>query len=102
MNAGNARTRVEVQRRVISRDSLGDALPNWETVRVRWAEVEETGSASVWRASQSRQGVTSVVTMRAFPGIDPSWRLKVGQRILEIDGIVNEPDGIRIFCKEER
>jgi SPP1 family predicted phage head-tail adaptor len=82
--AGPKRHRVSIQGQAIEIDSYGQETKVWATTSTRWAHVETTAGAFVSNAGQQKDNITHQVTMRWFPGLDPTMRIIYGSRILNI------------------
>lgn len=100
MRAGKLRNRVEIQARAITQDSFGDGIPTWTTEAVRWASVEIQSGREVWVASGLNADLGVLITMRHYEGLTPRHRLKMGDRIFNVESAVS--DGLQhlVLCKE--
>lgn len=96
--------RVEVQERTVTQDVYGAAVPAWATVAVRWGKVEPLSGREQWQAQQVRPDVTHRVTLRYYSALTARHRLKIGERIFNIESVVNVENRRRqhdCICVEE-
>ncbi len=105
MNAGELRHRVTFQKRGI--DPATGGLTGWVDYVTVWAKVEDLSGRDYFQAQILGEAslVTSRITVRWRPDIDPHMRVKFGSRFFDIKAIL-DPDGRRrsmqIMCAEVR
>ncbi len=104
MRIGKMYFRVEIQERTTTQDTFGDALQTWATIATVWGSDEQTGGSEPQQGDQQRAARTGVVGIRRRFDVTPRHRLKIGERVLNIDS-VNDPTGelreLRITYTEE-
>ena len=93
MNAGELRTRVQVQQATETTAAEGQIDRTWETIGSRWARVRPVSGREFWQAQMVQSDITHVVRMRYDPGITRRNRLLLGQyesgRKLNIAAVFN-------------
>jgi SPP1 family predicted phage head-tail adaptor len=105
MNAGELRHRVTFQKRGI--DPATGGLTGWVDYVTVWAKVEDLSGRSYLQAQMLGEAsqVTTRITVRWRPDLDPHMRVKFGSRTFDIKAIL-DPDGrrrsLQIMCAEVR
>ena len=97
------RDRVTIQDRTITQDSFGQGTPTWFDLATVWAFVEPLSGREAWQAQMVRPDVTHQITMRAYPGLHPRMRLKLGTRTFNIESVIDVENRGRqhtCVCKE--
>lgn len=81
----------------------GAVTEQWVEFAKVWAEVRELRGREFWAAQQVQSEVTTRVLIRHIEGVTPEMRVQHGDRVLEIDHII-DPDGrgreLQLMCKE--
>lgn len=73
---GQLRDRVEVQARVqTGLTPRRDPVYDWPAEATVWAKVDLAAGEEVTRSGGQQARLTGTVTMRAYPGLDPTKRL---------------------------
>lgn len=67
LDPGKLRHRVELQRFVLSTDTVGNQLSTWETAEVVWAAVNSLYGQEYWAAAAQGQQNTLVFVLRWSP-----------------------------------
>lgn len=103
--AADLEHRIEIQEPTESVDSAGygDATPAWNTVMKAWAKIDTTGSREFYRASQTHGTITHLITIWHRKGITIKHRVKFGNRVMGIAGIVNpgeRSETLQLACIE--
>lgn len=98
MRAGLLRKRVELQSVTNGRGPTGGTVENWTTIVNRWAELLPLRGQERYEAAQVEAQTTIKIRIRYYPPLDPTWRIKYGDRIFNITGIINI--GERNFAQE--
>lgn len=89
MEFGKLRHRLVIQRRVETRDAIGGISARWATLATRWGSVEPLTGRELTYAQQVEALVTHRIEMRYFPNLAPTYRLKYGDRVFQIESVVN-------------
>lgn len=89
MRSSSLQHRMEIQAPTESRDSLGQSVTAWQTTQVRWAGINPLSDREQFYAAQVRPETSHRVTFRYFETLTHKHRLKLGERIFDILGILN-------------
>ncbi len=107
MQAGKLRHVIEIQEPGGSRDAVGERNTTWTTRARLFASVQPISAREQYLAAQAQASTTHRVTIRASdapPGINASWRLLFGGRVLLIDGPPRNVDErdivVELLCTE--
>lgn len=103
MNAGKLRHRVTIQQLVKTDDGYGGIVETWQDVATVWAAVEPLRGNERYRAQQVQAELTHKVIMRYRAGIKPQMRLLYGNRIFEIEAVIDVEERhkwIELLCAE--
>ncbi|WP_027717295.1 phage head closure protein [Desulfovirgula thermocuniculi] len=105
MNAGELRHRVTFQKR--SLDPATGGLTAWADYVTVWAKVEDLSGRDYFQAQMLGEAslVTTRITVRWRPDLDPHMRVRFGDRLFDIKAIL-DPDGrrrvLQVMCAEAR
>lgn len=105
MNAGELRHRVTFQRR--GPDPATGGLTDWTDHATVWAKVEDLSGRDYFRAQMLGEAslVTTRITIRWRPDVDPHMRVRCGGRTFGIKAVL-DPDGrkrfLQLMCAELR
>lgn len=107
MRAGELRHRITFQRR--GTDPTTGGLTDWVDYVTVWAKVEDLSGRDYFKAQMLGEAslVTSRITVRWRPDLNPHMRVKFGNRTFNIKAILDsDPDGrrrfLQIMCTEVR
>jgi SPP1 family predicted phage head-tail adaptor len=89
MQAGKLRNRIELQAPSYSRDSMGAEITTYATKATVWGAVRPLSGSLYFTAKQADSSVSGEVEIRYRIDITPTWRLKIGERILSIVTIID-------------
>lgn len=89
MRAGDLRHRITIQVAARSQNSMGEWIDTWSDLDTVWAAVEPLAGKRYFEAKQANADVTGIVRLRYRTGLQPTMRLKYGDRILQIVSIVH-------------
>jgi SPP1 family predicted phage head-tail adaptor len=81
--------RVTIQRPAVSQDVSGQPVTSWVEYGRRWAAMRSMSGRELAFAKQAQATATWVVTVRYDAEILPTWRCVYGDRILEIESVVD-------------
>lgn len=93
VDPGQFRTKLTLQTRVVSQDSVGGTVETWTDGPAVWAKVSPLSAREQWWAQQTHATTTHMVTARYDARIDSTCRLKLGDRVLNIDGVRDVDEG---------
>ncbi|WP_254513879.1 phage head closure protein [Anatilimnocola floriformis] len=88
------RWRVEFQKPadVVTYDETNAPIETWETVSTRWAEVKALSAGERVAAQSLQAEVTHQITLRSGFDVLPTYRIKLGTKILNIVSVVPDID----------
>ena len=89
MNPGKLRHRLQIEKKVVARDSYGAETITWTDVDTVWGSVEPISGREYFLAQQVQSEVTHRVTIRYYAGMNPGWRIKFGTRIFDVLSVIN-------------
>ncbi|MGD9644059.1 MAG: phage head closure protein [Elusimicrobiales bacterium] len=105
MNAGELRHRITFQRR--GTDPTTGGFTDWVDYATVWAKVEDLSGRDYIQAQMLGQAslVTTRITIRWRPDIDPHMRVRAGSRTFDVKAVL-DPDGrrrwLQLMCAEAR
>lgn len=103
MNAGKLNTRVTIQKRTVTRGADGSEVEAWINGDTVWAEVKNQSGREFYTAQKINAELTHLISIRYRTDVRPTWRLKLGNRYLDILSAINVNEANRellISCKE--
>ena len=98
MQAGRLRHRVELQQPTESRDVSGGVTRIWLTIVTRWADIIPLRGQERFDAAKVEAQTNVKFRLRYYQPINQKWRIKWGDRIYNINAIINA--GERNFMLE--
>ena len=104
MRAGPLRDRVQIMRKVVTRNTIGDEVPTWELVREVWASVEPLRGREYISLREAQSDLTTRIRMRYTPDIGTAMRVVSGDSTYDIDSIVdvkNRHRELELLCVAE-
>lgn len=89
MTTGRLDRIIEIQRRVVTRDSFGGEVETWEEVDTVWARVNQTGIDERFENEANRERATRDARMTILfrDGIDETMRVIYDEQAWDIRGI---------------
>ena len=87
---GKMRHKIEIQSPVNTTDTGGGSARTWSTVSTRFAEVRPVKGAESLRQGQVQETLSYEIIMRHTDEIGTNYRVKFGDRILNIRHLRNE------------
>lgn len=84
MNPGQFRTRIMVQKKLITHNSYNEQIESWKDSFDLWADVINTGGGEFYAAQKLNAMTTAVFRTRYVSSISTLDRIKYGNRIFEI------------------
>jgi len=84
------RHRVEIQEVTSSPDAMGQPTISWGTTQSAWAQILPLTARELYFTKTVRPETTHRITLRYFAGLTSANRLKMGSRIFNILGLINE------------
>jgi SPP1 family predicted phage head-tail adaptor len=90
IDPGEFRTPLVLQsQNTTGKSTLGQPITAWTDVATIWAKVSPLSAREQWYAQQTHATTSHQVTMRYDSRVTPTCRLKMGDRIFNIDGSRN-------------
>lgn len=80
----------------------GGSISDTDVVTV-WADVEPLQGVELFQAAQFNPSVNYRITIRYYPGIRPSWKVKYGTRVFDIKSVIDVDERhrkIELMCEE--
>lgn len=84
-------------------DGYGGGSVTDTVVATVWAEIEPLTGYELFQAAQFNPTVNYRITIRYYPGIRPSWKVKYGTRVFDIKSVANLDERnrtIEMMCEE--
>jgi SPP1 family predicted phage head-tail adaptor len=103
LRAGLLRHKIEIQNKVIRRDSMGGEVVTWEAFTYAWASIEPLSGREYFAAHQTQSSITHKMKMRYQSGIRPYHQIGWGGRSFNIDAVMNTEERNKelvLFCTE--
>lgn len=103
MNPGNLRHRITLQTLNKTEDGTGGYLENWSDVVTVWAQVQPLNGTERYNWSQISNDIAYRVTIRYRPNITPDMRVKYGNKIFQIESIIDVDERhteLQLLCSE--
>lgn len=88
MNAGDLKQRIIIQSPVKTRNSVNENVITWETWKTVWAAIEPAVGSTYYAAKQANAEVDGRVRIRYVEGLEPTYRILWGERVLNIVSII--------------
>ncbi len=95
MRAGQLRHLVAIEQPTRSENAIGESITTWSTLCTVWAAVEPATGQSYYAASQLESKVDGRVRIRYLEGIEPTMRIKYGDRTLNIVAVLHPQENKR-------
>jgi len=91
MKIGKLRNKITIQKPIETTNDEGEIIQTWEEFATVWAEINPLIGREYWASKQTTSEVTGKIRIRYIAGITPKMRVKFGERIFNIEGLIN-PD----------
>jgi SPP1 family predicted phage head-tail adaptor len=88
MEIGKLRHRITLQQPVAGTNAIDEVTTTWADVVTIWGAVEPNTGTWYFAAKQANSKVDGRVRIR-YRAVDPTWRIKFGDRYLSIISILN-------------
>ncbi len=103
MRAGKLRHRVTIEQPYETQDGSGGVVTTWEEVATVSASVEPLRGDERFGAQQVSAEISTRVRMRYRDGVQPKQRLTFGERVLEVEAVIDVAGRgreLELICKE--
>jgi SPP1 family predicted phage head-tail adaptor len=83
---------IEVPQQPARSDANGQTICDWTLFCQCWVKIKPLSGRELWLAKQAQARVTHEITMLYQPGIDPTMRAVLGERIFNFDSVRNKDE----------
>lgn len=100
---GKLRHRITLQELVKTDDGYGGIVETWQDVATVWAAIEPLKGTERYQAQQVQSELTHKVTIRYRAGIKPQMRILYGNRVFDIEAVIDVDERHRwleLLCSE--
>lgn len=100
---GKLRHRVTLQELVKTDDGYGGIVETWQDVATVWAAIEPLRGNERYTAQQVQSELSHKVTIRYRAGIKPQMRILYGNRVFDIEAVIDVDERHRwleLLCSE--
>jgi SPP1 family predicted phage head-tail adaptor len=104
MYSGKLRHKIYIEKKVVLRNEYGEEVVTYETFIEAYASIEPLSGREYFLAQQTQASVDFKITTRYREGIGPDFRIKWGERIFNIQSVLNVEEMNRqliIYAKEQ-
>lgn len=101
---GSLRHRVILKKPIITKDTIGQDVEEWQDVAFVWASVEPLSGREYFNARQINSEVTTKITMRYIKDLDSHWVVQLEQRTFNILSVINFEERniyLQLLCSEK-
>lgn len=89
MTRGRRTSLVTIERRGSMKDSAGQLVETWTTLRQEWGLVESVSGREYFNASAERATVTHRIKVYGGSGVAPRDRVTYGERVFDIKTVLD-------------
>lgn len=103
MKIGKLRHLIIIEESIPSRDSFGAEVSEWIQFAKVWADVSPVSGREFASFKQINAEITTKITIRYIAGITTEMRILFGDRVFEIDSVINPEEkniSLLLMCKE--
>lgn len=104
MRAGRLRHRVVIQILTKAKNSMGEWYETWATWATVWASIEPNSGKNYFEGMQANSEVQGKIVIRYRTGVEPTMRVKYGNRYFNIISIVHPQERrkeLHVMYREE-
>ena len=101
---GKLRHQVKILKSIITKDALGQEVEKLEVEKTVWASIEPLSGKEYFSAKQVNSEVNFKITIRYIDSLLPHWVVKFGQRVFNIESIINFEERnkyLQLLCSEK-
>ncbi len=101
MRAGSLRRQVVIESRSTARDSAGQALDDWSSVAVAYADIQPIAGRELAQANSEVSIVNAQIDIRYRPGVTAAMRVRYGSAIYNIEAVLDldsRHETTRLLC----
>lgn len=93
MESGKLRHRVELQSQVETQNpTTGEITVSWVTQHTVWASIEPLSVRDFIQSDSKQSEITARIMIRYNADVTAKWRVKHGDQIYNIHGVLPDPD----------
>ena len=103
LRAGLLLHKIEIQVKTAHRDMMGQEVVTWDAFAYAWASIDPLGGREYFAAQQIQSSISHKIMIRYQANIKPYHRIKWGEKIFDINAILNEGErnvSLILFCTE--
>ncbi|MDD2839741.1 MAG: phage head closure protein [Rickettsiales bacterium] len=89
--------RIKIQSKVKMADGFGGYSEIWSDLKTLWAEIKPISNAENFEANQIGEKTSFIITIRYFDLLTTQQRIKYGERIFNIVGVINPLENNQII-----
>lgn len=97
MSVGMLRERIELQRKTVTRNAIGEEVVAWQPVATVWAALRRITTRDVLAAQQRHAGVDVIFVIRHRSDVAEDWRVIWRGQPYVIVGQPLDEDGRRMY-----
>lgn len=104
MRAGRLNTKITIESKTETIDSVGDPVNTWATYAEAWAEVRTQSGKEFIRARELHSELTHVLTLRWISGVTTDMRVNNNgayYNILSVFDPTTRKRELRLYCNEQ-
>ena len=95
--------RLSVEANTPGNEAFGEPAESWEEVWKVWGDIRPMQGNEYVQAQQAQSSVSHKITTRYFPGANSQMRLVHGERVYNVESVVNVDERNRFLewmCRE--
>ncbi|HSQ97991.1 MAG TPA: phage head closure protein [Rickettsiales bacterium] len=81
--------RIVIQEKSNTSDGFGGYEESWSDLKTLWAEIKPISNFDDFEANQIGERISYIITIRYYDSLTTQHRIKYGDRIFNIIGIIN-------------
>ncbi len=101
---GKLRHQISLLKPIIIKDELGQEVEKLEVQKTIWVSIEPLSGKEYFSAKQVNSEATVKITIRYIESLLPHWVVQFGQRIFNIEAIINLEERnryLQLLCSEK-
>ena len=97
-SAGDRDSRVVIEQKSVTRNSIGEEAVSWVTLYTRWASVKPLRGKEFFAAEQTQSSVDYRVNLLKPLPLTREMRIKHGSITMDIVSIIDNRDELEVMC----
>lgn len=97
-SAGDRDSRVVIEQKSVTRNSIGEESVTWITFATRWAAVKPLRGKEFFAAEQTQSSVDYRVNLLKPLALTREMRIKHGSITMDIVSIIDNRDELEVMC----